>query len=312
MVTAVAAEAAVCTHTVKRDENLGLIAKKVYGDASMYVKLRDDNKIKPENQNVIHPGDVLKYECANPEATPNVQPSAPLPPTGLKVVPVTASASTGGGIVLGPTVEVVINTRNRGSRYAGHVEDYTRDEIVAAIFETFGRNGAVAAATFHAESGLRLRAEGWNCYYMKDTGRLLTPAEAARTDGRLRESRACAYDRASGINHRFSSWSVDCGVAQINRRGYIDDDGLRRCPEYLLTLDANMEAARDKYDERGGFQPWTQYNKGAYRQFVSRYANYSGAGDAVSVASTRRASVTRNSGIVLAETLEVVLMDNQN
>ena len=116
----------------------------------------------------------------------------------------------------------------------------SQEEVAQKVRAIFTEEPEVAVAVFRAESGLRPNAQGWNCHYYNDAG--------------VRYSAACKpQDRAS-------SWSTDCGVAQINTPG-------NACPAHLYDVDTNLAAARKKYDSRG-WQPWVAHNQGKHLAFL--------------------------------------------
>lgn len=108
---------------------------------------------------------------------------------------------------------------------------------VAAIFV---EEPNTAIAVFRAESGLRVDAQGWNCYYYDKRGK--------------RYSAAC--EKADRPN----AWSVDCGVAQLNFPG-------TECPAEAFNADWNIKQAKEKYDHRG-WQPWVAHANGRYLAFL--------------------------------------------
>lgn len=103
------------------------------------------------------------------------------------------------------------------------------------IERIFGDNSEVATAVLKHESGLRLNAKGWNCYY----------------NGR---SKACKPQ------DRHLAWSVDCGVAQVNTKG-------QTCPDELFTLEGNMKQVERIYKEQG-LNAWVSYKTGAYKKYL--------------------------------------------
>jgi nitrate reductase NapE component len=109
-------------------------------------------------------------------------------------------------------------------------------------------------ATLKAESGLNPKAMGWNCYYSRETGEVLTLDEAMKLSKDKRYSTACRTE------HRHMAWSVDCGVAQHNVMGQV-------CPEELYDVDYSLDLAREKYEKRG-LDPWFAWKNKSYLKFL--------------------------------------------
>ena len=108
----------------------------------------------------------------------------------------------------------------------------TIDDYINSIF---GDKAKIAKAVLKAESGLKLNAKGYNCYYGG-------------------KSKACKpVDRPK-------AHSVDCGILQINVKG-------QTCPDYLLTLDGNMQVAEQIYKTQG-LRAWSAFNNKSYLKFL--------------------------------------------
>lgn len=116
----------------------------------------------------------------------------------------------------------------------------SQEEVAQKVKGVFTEEPEVAVAVFRAESGLRPDAQGWNCYYTNNAG--------------IRYSAACAPE------DRGRAWSTDCGVAQINTPG-------NTCPEYLLNVEENLRAAKNKYNARG-WTPWVAWKIGRHLAFL--------------------------------------------
>lgn len=227
---------ATTVYTVVKNDNLSKIAADHCGSASQYRRIAADNNIA--NPNLIRVGQVLNINC-------------------------------GGAVVdtlraVGPT-QPVITSLPRSLENEGEA---SVTEIERQVLEVFGPDAAqTALAIFKGESGLNLRAKGYNCHYRTWTGRKV--------------SRACkAQDRAR-------AWSVDCGLAQINVRG-------QHCPARLYTLSGNLSAAKRLYDERR-WDPWVVYKKGIYRQHLGQFAHvgYQYPTDTIRAAASRPTDTIR-------------------
>ncbi len=69
------------------------------------------------------------------------------------------------------------------------------------------------------------------------------------------------------IYHYNSDGTLDWGYFQINTV-HLQRPGLN--PRDLLDCKANIDFAYQLYREKGGFTPWSTYNNGAYRQFMTQ------------------------------------------
>lgn len=94
----------------------------------------------------------------------------------------------------------------------------------------------VVVAIVRAESRFNPRAVNYNCWYS--------------IEGDLKERKTEKTDRSTSCKYgdEYLAWSVDCGLAQINRPG-------RKCPDYLFEPNVNMAQFVNLYLQRG-FQPW--------------------------------------------------------
>lgn len=103
------------------------------------------------------------------------------------------------------------------------------------LHEIFGSKAKIAKAILTHESGLKLDAVGYNCYYGG-------------------KSKACKK------NDIHKAWSVDCGIAQINVKG-------KKCPKELFTLEGNFEEVERIYKTQG-LNAWVSYKTGAYKKYL--------------------------------------------
>ena len=120
------------------------------------------------------------------------------------------------------------------------VKPLTLEQHVEHIF---GDNSEVALAVFKHESGLNLTLTHYNCRYVSEkTGK--------------------TYSTTCKKGDKYKSWSVDCGIAQINTKGQV-------CPANLLNLEGNMKAVERIYKEQG-IRAWVSYTSGAYKKFLPK------------------------------------------
>jgi len=123
------------------------------------------------------------------------------------------------------------------------------------IAERTSSESAVEAQT--DQNGRRLSA--WQQYACKKFG----------SDCRL----ALAIQRAENPNgkceiyHYNSDGTLDWGYFQINTV-HLQRPGLNL--RDLLDCQANIDFAYQLYREKGGFTPWSTFNNGRYRQFMTR------------------------------------------
>lgn len=108
----------------------------------------------------------------------------------------------------------------------------TVDQYISNIF---GKEAKVAKAVLTHESGLRLDAVNYNCFY----------------NGKSKSCKKTDQPKA---------WSVDCGIAQVNVKG-------TQCPKELLTLSGNMLAVSKIYKEQG-LNAWVSFSSGAYKKYL--------------------------------------------
>jgi hypothetical protein len=265
------------TYSVRPGDSLSRIAKQKCGDYRKYGRIADDNGIV--DPYVIHPGQRLVVNCSPQAVEQAPAQAARVEVTGPKVQMIDTmtfvtddSARTSSARVIRPDHTVI--PTERIAPKTSLPGDPTRNEIIDAIFETFGPvDGPKAAAIFEAESGLILRNQGWNCRY----------------NGR---SRAC-YP-----GDRPVARSVDCGIAQINAPGELE------CPAEYWTLAGNLAEAKRRYNE-GGWNQWISYRKGQHRQFMAKYENYE-------VRTLAQAAPKRRSPVTKIETMTFVTSAQNN
>lgn len=77
----------------------------------------------------------------------------------------------------------------------------------------------------------------------------------AMAESNLEEDQVSHNRRQDG-----STWSVDCGVLQVNVKG-------NKCPEHLLTIEGNLKEAKKILDEQG-LNAWVVYKKGLYKKYL--------------------------------------------
>lgn len=109
------------------------------------------------------------------------------------------------------------------------------ETVESHVNRIFGKDAKVALAVLKHESGLKLDAINWNCYYYG-------------------KSKPCRKE------DRHLAWSVDCGIGQTNVRA-------KACPSELLTLEGNMKKVEKIYKSQG-LNAWVSYTSGAYKKFL--------------------------------------------
>lgn len=109
------------------------------------------------------------------------------------------------------------------------------EEVKNAVVGRFGANSGVMLAILAAESSLNPRAVNYNCFYGG-------------------KSRSCNKE------DRHLSWSVDCGIAQINKKGNV-------CPEELFDIQTNLNEAK-KIMASQGLNAWVVYSNGTYIKYL--------------------------------------------
>lgn len=115
-----------------------------------------------------------------------------------------------------------------------------RTGVEAVIADTFPEEPDTMIAIAKAESGLNVKAMGWNCRY-------------TRKDGTM-------YSTACVPGDRGKAWSVDCGLMQINTPGKV-------CPSELFDVEHNLSIARKKY-ERQGKDAWVAHWTNSYKKYL--------------------------------------------
>lgn len=120
--------------------------------------------------------------------------------------------------------------------------------IEGRVRARFGVHGDTMLAIFKNESSLNPRAQGWNCYY--DINGNYKSKKTEKTD----KSKACKKE------DRYRSWSVDCGIGQINSPGTV-------CPEKLFEIEHNLDQSQKKLSKEG-LNAWVVYKTGTYRRYL--------------------------------------------
>lgn len=77
----------------------------------------------------------------------------------------------------------------------------------------------------------------------------------AMAESNLEEKQRSPNRRQDG-----STWSVDCGVLQVNVKG-------NKCPEHLLTIEGNLKEAKKILDTQG-LKAWVVYKTGVYKKYL--------------------------------------------
>jgi len=115
------------------------------------------------------------------------------------------------------------------------------------IRQYFPRSWRDMVAIAHAESGMQENAKNWNCWYNKDK----TIVYATKVKG--------SHSAACKKQHRAYSYSVDCGILQLNVKG-------KECP--IEDIDTHLEKAAELSKVQGK-QAWVVYKTGAYRKHLN-------------------------------------------
>ena len=84
----------------------------------------------------------------------------------------------------------------------------------------------------------------------------------------------CEYTRQDGTKYstsckredRHLTWSVDCGLLQINQRG-------QRCDEDMFDPIKNIQKGKEIYDSQG-LNAWSAYKNGSYRKYLDFASEY--------------------------------------
>lgn len=213
---------AATVYTVAKNDSLSRIALNMCGDAGLYQRIASENGIA--NPDLIRVGQKLDVTCAAKVAA---QESVGVVDT-LRLAPDATVTVTAASVPVYQT-------------------SASRAEIIDYVIDQFGLEAAATHALpiIMGESGFRLNAKGYNCYYRKWNGR--------------------RYSRACDVKDRHRAWSVDCGLMQINTPG-------RTCPSELYTLEGNVAAGKRKLRQQG-WRAWVQYKTGAYRVHTDKFAH---------------------------------------
>ena len=127
------------------------------------------------------------------------------------------------------------------------VVDHPQDEsIETKIRKYFPRHGTTMIAIAHAESGMSMKAKGYNCYYSNGKA-TTTPIKGG--------SKACK------VEDRGIAWSVDCFALQRNYIG-------KECPKGV-TADEHLKEVAD-LSRVQGLDAWTVYRTGAYKRYLAQ------------------------------------------
>jgi len=112
-----------------------------------------------------------------------------------------------------------------------------KPEIVVLLKRYFPEysKARTMSAILYAESHHNPNAVNYNCYY----------------NGK---SQSCKRGDEK------KAWSIDCGIAMLNYYG-------QTCPAWTKDPELSLIKAKSMVDKRG-FQPWTVYLSGAYKQFL--------------------------------------------
>ncbi len=276
-------------YTVKADDWLSKISLQLCRSAekSVFMQIAKSNDI--QNPNHIMPGQVLNIDClasndaeatrtkAQPAVSSTLATTPVTPWVSPKVATVIEEGSENFSVELAPKPQAQTKKKNFLKRTFELLAKGVRkpsEPILKAVIQTFGpKRAPMMLAIFNPESGFRLDATGYNCYFVK--GRVLTREEAKNYKYPTRRSRACPNDVVYRNPKSAYAWSVDCGLGQINVKG-------TECTDDLKTLEGNLRAAKKKVDE-GGLIPWSVYNNRDhvdglphYKKLVAEYVMANG------------------------------------
>lgn len=125
-----------------------------------------------------------------------------------------------------------------------------KEAVVTAKLATYfaPEDARVALAIIKQESDLNSKATNYNCWYSPE-------GVAHETKQTGDKSRPCKTE------DRPLTWSVDCGISQVNFAGK------KECPEYAYDLDWNLKKMAEMHAERG-FTPWVAYTKKLYIPYL--------------------------------------------
>ncbi len=118
------------------------------------------------------------------------------------------------------------------------------------IREYFPRSHKTMVAVAYAESGMSMKATGYNCYYNKD--------ETIVYETRVKGSHSTACKK----EHRKYSWSVDCFALQKNY------PGRKTCPSGI-TVDMHLREVAE-LSKVQGLQAWSSFNEKKHLAYINK------------------------------------------
>lgn len=141
------------------------------------------------------------------------------------------------------------------------------------IREYFPRSWKTMIPIAYAESGMRMNAVGYNCYYSRTVyynedvknvlgqvvhkkGEVKIPSKVHEIKVKGDESKACKKE------HRKLAWSVDCFALQKNY------PGRKTCPEGV-TVDMHLKEVAE-LSKIQGLKAWSSYNQGKHLAYVNK------------------------------------------
>lgn len=116
------------------------------------------------------------------------------------------------------------------------------------IREYFPKSWPTMIAIAHAESHMKMTAQGFNCFYNKYE----TVVYQTRVKG--------AHSAACKPGHRKYAYSTDCFVLQRNYKG-------QKCPQGV-TIDEHLEEVAE-LSKRQGLEAWSAFNNGSYKKHLT-------------------------------------------
>lgn len=127
------------------------------------------------------------------------------------------------------------------------VVEVKEETMEQKIVKHFPRSHKTMIAIAYAESGMKMEAKGFNCYYNDD----MTIVYETRVKG--------SHSAACKPSHRKYAWSVDCFALQRNYKG-------QECPKGV-TVDAHLEEVAE-LSKVQGLQAWSSFNNGRYLAYT--------------------------------------------
>ncbi len=118
------------------------------------------------------------------------------------------------------------------------------------IKEYFPRSWKTMIPIAYAESGMRMNAIGYNCFYNKD--------ETVVYEHRVKGSHSTACKK----EHRKLAWSVDCFALQKNY------PGRKTCPEGV-TVDMHLREVAE-LSKVQGLKAWSSFNQGKHLAYINK------------------------------------------